>query len=298
MAHTPVLLQAVVTLLDPKPGETFLDGTVGSGGHASALAERLGAKGRLLCLDQDESSLAKAKEALSKVETKTTFHLENFRHVEKVLEAEKVSGVEGILLDLGVHSDQIGPSGRGFSFMHDEPLLMTMKLNPSSSDLTARDVVNDWQEENLAAIIKGFGEERFAESIAKAISIHRREQEIETTGELVEIIRSAVPEWYTHKRLHFATRTFQALRLAVNDELGALKEGLDAGWESLSEGGRFGVISFHSLESRMVKNFFREKKQEGYELLTKHAVQATREEELENPRARSAELRVIKKIKP
>lgn len=297
MAHTPVLLQAVVTLLDPQPGETFLDGTVGSGGHALALAGRLAPGGRLICLDQDESSLTKARETLTKSPVPVSFHLSNFRHLDQVLKAEGVEQVNGILLDLGVHSDQIGASGRGFSFMHDEPLKMTMKLNPTESDLTARDVVNDWQEENLVAIIKGFGEERFAESIAKAISIHRREQPIETTSQLVEIIRSAVPTWYTHKRLHFATRTFQALRLAVNDELGALKAGLEAGWEALGESGRFGVISFHSLESRLVKNFFREKKQEGYLLLTKHAVQASREEELDNPRARSAELRVIKKIK-
>ncbi len=296
MAHTPVLLQAVLETLAPQAGETFLDGTVGSGGHALAIAELLGPTGKLICLDQDESSLTKAKVTLQSAPGSTSFHLANFRHLDKVLAELGLTQVDGILLDLGVHSDQIGPSGRGFSFMHNEPLLMSMKESLSEDDLTAKEIVNNWQEENLEAILKGFGEEGFSAVIAKAIVTARRDKSIETTGELVEIIRSAVPAWYTHKRLHFATRTFQALRLAVNDELGALKEGLVKGWESLAPGGRFGIISFHSLESRLVKNFFREKKREGHELLTKHAIQATREEELVNPRSRSAELRVIKKI--
>ncbi len=296
MAHTPVLLQEVLEILSPQAGEVFLDGTVGSGGHALELSQKLGSTGHLICLDQDQSSLVKAKETLKGVKCKTSFHLANFRHLDKVLAELGLTQVDGILLDLGVHSDQIGPSGRGFSFMHDEPLLMTMKEGPTESDLTAKDVVNSWEEDNLVAILRGFGEETFAPAIAKAIVEARHEKDIETTGELVEIIRGAVPAWYTHKRLHFATRTFQALRLAVNDELGALKEGLTKGWESLAPGGRFGVISFHSLESRLVKNIFIDKKGEGPNLLTKHAIQATREEELSNPRSRSAELRVIKKI--
>jgi len=172
---------------------------------------------------------------------------------------------------------------------------MTMNVRPGPADLSAADIVNTWKEENIIAILWGFGEERFARPIARAIVEARVKRRIKTTGELVRVIERAVPKWYRAKRLHFATRTFQALRLAVNDELGALAAGLAAGWSRLRPGGRFGVISFHSLESRLVKNFFRDRRREGHELLTKHAVKATRAEVLANPRARSAELRVIKK---
>ena len=295
MAHTPVLLQSVLDLVNPQVGETVVDGTVGSGGHALALGEALGSKGHLICLDQDQNSLNQARVNLSPLKCRVDFKLANFRTLPRVLSELGVQKVDAILLDLGVHSDQIGPSGRGFSFLHDEPLLMTMKADPTADDLIAKDIVNTWEEGNLAAIIEGFGEERFAKAIAKAIATARREYPIESTNQLVQIIKKAVPAWYTHKRLHFATRTFQALRLAVNDELGALKAVLPLAWESLAPNGRLAIISFHSLEARLVKNFFRGLKHEGYELLTKHAVKAERAEQLSNPRSRSAELRVIKK---
>ncbi|MDO8183409.1 MAG: 16S rRNA (cytosine(1402)-N(4))-methyltransferase RsmH [bacterium] len=295
MAHTPVLLQSVLDLINPQVGEVVVDGTVGSGGHALALGEAIGLKGRLICLDQDQESLAKARANLASLKCQVDFKLTNFRTLKTVLAELEVKKVAAILLDLGVHSDQLGPSGRGFSFLHDEPLLMTMKADLTPHDLIARDIVNTWEEDNLAAILDGFGEERFAGPIAKAIIIARREYPIESTNQLVQIINKAVPVWYTHKRLHFATRTFQALRLAVNDELPALTEVLPAAWESLAPGGRLAIISFHSLEARLVKNFFRGLKQEGYELLTKHAVKPERAEQLANPRSRSAELRVIKK---
>ncbi len=297
MAHTPVLLQSVLDLINPQAGEVVVDGTVGSGGHALALGAAVGLKGRLICLDQDETSLVKARATLAALKCPVDFKLANFRDLPAVLNELGVKQVDAILLDLGVHSDQIGPSGRGFSFLHDEPLLMTMKASPTIADLTAKDVVNTWAESSLVAILEGFGEERLARPIARAIVSTRSEHPIETTFQLVEIIKQAVPAWYTHKRLHFATRTFQALRLAVNDELGALKAVLPVAWEALAPGGRLAVISFHSLESRVVKNFFRGLKQDGYTLLTKHAVKPEREEELNNPRSRSAELRVIKKEK-
>ena len=211
------------------------------------------------------------------------------------------NGVDGIIFDLGLSSDQLENSGRGFSFMKDEPLLMQMKNsgkeNPSLEDTTAKEVVNTWEEKSLADIIYGYGEERYSRRIAKAIVEARKSGEIKTTFDLVKIIESAVPAVYKRGRLHYATRTFQALRIAVNDELGVLKEGLEKGFNALKKGGRMSVISFHSLEDRITKKFFKElEKEKKAKLINKKPILAGDEELKNNPRSRSAKLRILEKI--
>ncbi|PIZ85308.1 16S rRNA (cytosine(1402)-N(4))-methyltransferase [Candidatus Nomurabacteria bacterium CG_4_10_14_0_2_um_filter_33_9] len=216
---------------------------------------------------------------------------------------------DAIIFDLGLSSDQLENSGRGFSFMKDEPLLMTMKENPSLDDLTAIDIVNSWGEESLVDIIYGYGEERFSRRIAKGIIEARKKNNIKTTFDLVKIIGDSVPSAYKRQRIHFATRTFQALRIAVNDELGALKVGLEKGFEILKKparphdslgaggGGRMSVISFHSLEDRIVKRFFRDKKEKSEAILINKKPIIPKEEEIKNNgRSRSAKLRVLEKI--
>lgn len=296
MPHTPVLLNQVVVGLNPQAGETYLDATIGSGGHALAIAQALGPGGRIIGLDQDPSSLAQAKAALSGVACQVDLAQSNFRELDAALAKLGVGEVNLSLFDLGVHSDQFGPSGRGFSFLHDEPLLMSMG-EESASGLTARDIVNSWAETDLKNVLVGYGEEQFAAAIAAAIVATRRDQPIETTFQLVKVINSAVPKWYQHKKIHPATKTFQALRLAVNDELDALREGLSQAWLKLAPSGRLGVTSFHSLEARIVKEYFKQLTKGGEgELVNKHAIKPAWAETRENPRSRSAQLRIIKKF--
>ncbi len=295
--HIPVLLQTVLGTLDPKSGEIFIDGTVNRGGHARAIGERLGPTGHLIGIDQDEEALKEAKKNLAQLPCRVTLLHGNFRNLDTLLEAEDIPGVNGILLDLGLSSNQLGESGRGFSFQKDEPLQMTFSAVPTEGMLTAQEIVNDWTGEHLVDILKAYGEESFAPQIAKAILAEREKGKIITTSQLVAIIKKAVPFWYTHRRLHFATKTFQALRMTVNDELGALKAGLAASWKKLLPGGRLGVISFHGLEARLVKDFFREQDLAGVgRWKPKKCWKPERVEVLENPRSRSAEWRIIHKI--
>ncbi len=225
-----------------------------------------------------------------------SFYQENFRNIDKVLDEAGVSQVDGILFDLGLSSNQIEESGRGFSFKTEEPLLMTMKKNPQSSDITAHEIVNSWSEESLADIIYGYGEDRFARRIAKAIVMARAVRPIDTAGELAEIVASAVPR-FGFKKINPATKTFQAIRIAVNDELGALKTALPKAFDRLSRGGRMSVISFHSLEDRIVKRYFKEKGDLGQaKIITKKPITPSPEEIAENPRSRSAKLRILEKI--
>lgn len=295
--HIPVLLQEVIDNLDPQGGEIFVDGTINRAGHAKEIALLLGKDGVLIGIDQDEVALAEAKDNLKNVPCKVLFINGNFRNIVRLTKELGVEKVSGIFLDIGFSSNQMELSGRGFSFKTDEPLNMSFSAEVKEDAFTARDMVNDWDENNLADVIYAYGEETFSRKIAKAIVDARKEGEIKTTGQLVEIIKGAVPIWYTKKRIHFATKTFQALRMTVNDELGALKEGLTGAWEILDQGGRLGIISFHSLEARIIKEFMREKKlaKEG-ELVTRRAVKPSRPEVLANPRSRSAQLRVIKKV--
>jgi len=294
--HIPVLLQETIAILDPKPGETMFDGTLGGGGHASRICDLIGNTGRLLACDQDAEAIAVATEKLRGHVCQVNIHRANFRSLDTVCAEEGHVRPDGILLDLGFSSMQIEASGRGFSFLRDEPLLMTLSDMPSDDTLTAKEIVNEWAEESIADVIYGYGEERYARRIAKGIVLAREDKPIETTGELVKIIKESVPWSYATGKIHPATRTFQALRIATNDELGAEEEGIRKGIELLAPGGRMAVISFHSLEDRIVKRTFKEMEEEGVvEILTKKPIVPTDEEIKNNPRARSAKLRGIRK---
>ncbi|MEK7575394.1 MAG: 16S rRNA (cytosine(1402)-N(4))-methyltransferase RsmH [Patescibacteria group bacterium] len=296
MAHTSVLLQEILTGLDIKSNDIFFDGTINGGGHSFAVSEKLGAEGTIIGTDLDGNAIVKAGERLKGAKAKVILKQASFRTIDFVLAYASVPKVNKILLDLGLSSNQFDESGRGFSFQKDEPLLMTFNNKPGESDLTAEGIVNHWDEENIAQIIESYGEDRFAKKIAHAIVFARQRGEIKTTTELVEIIKSALPGKELHKRLHPATKTFQALRITVNDELGALNEGLKKGFEHLTACGRMAVISFHSLEDRAVKNFFKQMaSEEKAVIITKRPLVATEQEIIENPRSRSAKLRIIEK---
>ena len=227
---------------------------------------------------------------------KVVLKKDNFRNLDKTLESIGIEKVNAILLDLGFSSNQMDDSKRGFSFQKNEPLLMTLKDNLNEDDLTAKEIVNEWDEENIADIIYGYGEETFSRVIAKKIIELRKEEPIETTYDLVAVIEKAVPNWYKHKKIHFATKTFQALRIAVNDEIGALKEVLPKTIDALGDTGRVAVISFHSIEDRAVKQFFKSQKDADVgTIITKKPITPKRAEVIKNPRARSAKLRIFEK---
>ncbi len=298
MAHTSVLLQEISESLDPKPGKVFVDATFGGGGHSRYLAQLIGKRGHLIAFDQDASVFSEA--CIRELGQLTTFTpiVENFRHVSKELKRHKVATINGAVFDLGLSSTQLEESGRGFSFQRDEPLTMTFKEKPTPGDVTAAIIVNRWSEENIATILRGFGEERFARAIAKNIVTVRELGPIEKTGQLVEIIREATPLRYQHGRTHFATRTFQALRMAANDELGAIEEGIRGIVPFLTPGARIAVISFHSIEDRLVKQLFRTlvKEEKVLSAVTKKPITPSQSEVKQNPRSRSAKLRVVEKI--
>ncbi len=314
--HRTVLLNETIEgLLAPqKAGNEdllVLDCTFGGGGHSREILSRY-PKVKIIALDQDNSAWEKAKEKFQGLEDRIIFVNTNFKKLDHLENFEKA---DAIIFDLGLSSDQLENSGRGFSFLKDEPLLMTLKENPQAEDITAKEVVNNWEEKNLADIIYGYGEERYARRIAKAIVEARKEKEIQTTFDLVKIIEGAVPArfagasakraGYRRERIHPATRTFQALRIAVNDELGVLKDGLEKGFEKLKAGGRMAVISFHSLEDRIAKKFFSAKggsasggrENRTANIITKKPITASLEELKNNPRSRSAKLRILEKIK-
>jgi len=294
--HKTVLLNETIEGLNLQNNSKslVLDCTFGGGGHSLQILKKY-PDVKIIAIDQDKSVFEKAKSKFKGLEKRIDFKNRNF----KDLDTEQK--VDGIIFDLGLSSDQLENSGRGFSFMKDEPLFMTMKENPRPEDVTAYDIVNTWEEKNLADIIYGYGEERFSRRIARAIVDARQKAEIKTTFELVKIISDAVPAAYRRghakgraSRLHFATRTFQALRIAVNDELGALQTGLEKGFEVLKNGGRMAVISFHSLEDRIVKRFYQNKaKEKKVILINKKPITASEEEIKNNPRARSAKLRIL-----
>ncbi len=289
--HIPVLLHEVVEALSVHSGETFLDGTVGSGGHTIAVAQAAGGPITIVGLDEDEDALARAKKRLEEADIRATLLQKNFRHLDAALAEVRASAPDAILMDLGVSTDELLASGRGFSFNKDEPLLMLFRKNPES-DMTARRVVNEWSEENLALILEGFGGERYAKRIARAIVGARERASIETSKALGDIVSSVISR---SGRTHPATKTFQAIRMAVNDELPALEEGLHKALAALRPGGRFAVISFHSGEDRIVKHFFKEAEKNGKGTTGKKPIVPSREEMLNNPRARSAKLRVFVK---
>lgn len=303
MSHESVLLQESIDGLDLKEGDIYLDATTGSGGHMEEVWKRMKNKVILCGIDADEMSIAIAKEKLELSGAKPLLTVLNFRDIDKAPEILGVNRPTKILFDLGWSSDQFEPSEggkeRGFSFKRDEPLIMTFKAEIREEDTTAYDVVNRWNEESLADVIYGYGEERYARRIAKRIVEAREKNTIKTSLELAEIIKSAVPIFYRFGRIHPATRTFQAIRIAVNDELRALEEGLEKGFGILESGGRMAVISFHSLEDRIVKRFFKSKEESGEgdypEEGGKKPIAPSDEEVERNPRSRSAKLRILQK---
>jgi len=297
MVHETVLLKETVDGLNLKEGNVVFDGTLGGGGHSAYVAEKFGSKVKIIAVDRDSDALKRAEARLKSVNANYSLGLSDYRNIDQVLDKQKIEKVQGIILDLGLSSNQLDESGRGFSFKNDEPLLMTFASPLENPVVTAKTVVNDWGEETLADIIYGYADERYAKRIAKKIIENREEKEIRTTGELVEIIKQAVPVAYRRGKIHFATKTFQAIRMAVNDELGALQEGLRKGFEKLCNKGRLAVISFHSGEDRIVKNYFRDQvKNKNAVLINKKPIIATEEEIIKNPRSRSAKLRIIEKI--
>ena len=273
--HKSVMVEEVLAALAPKAGEVVVDATYGAGGHSAALKKA--AKIKLIALDADP--------AAGVIEA-------NFGDLKKVLGAQKV---DKVLFDLGWNRRQL-QSGRGFSFMRDEPLNMSYAASPRSG-FTAREALNEWSEETLADVLFGYGEERYARRIAKAVVERRKVQPFATTHELVEAVSDAVPAAYRRGRINPATKTFQALRIAVNDELGALKSGLAAAWEVLLPGGRIAVITFHSIEDRIVKRYFAAlAKEESAKLLYKKPLAPSAAEIKSTPASRSAKLRAIEKI--
>lgn len=287
--HIPVLQKEVIDYLAPKPNENFIDGTIGGGGHALAILEKNGPKGKVLGIDEDA-------EMTKNIEThkRLTLVCDNFANLKEIAAKEKFSAVAGILLDLGFSSWHLEESGRGFSFQKQEPL--DMRYN-SENQLTAEKIVNFWSAPELEKILTEYGQERFAKEIAREIISSRQASPIQNTFQLARIIKKATPAWYWRQRIHPATKTFQALRIAVNDELNSLIKVLPGALEILKKGGRLVVISFHSLEDAIIKSFFKEKAKENLiDILTKKPVTASFQELKANPRSRSAKLRAAIKL--
>ncbi len=292
--HKTVLLQETIDGLDIKTGYTIVDCTLNNGGHTIEILKRFGSNVNVIGIDADQSAIDRAEKRIGKRENFLTA-CDNFRNLDSVLASFGQDKVAGFIFDLGLSSDQLESSGRGFTFQKDEQLSMTFGL--AGGEVNAKQIVNDWGEDTIATILSGYGEESFAPKIAKAIVHARKQKMIETTFELVVIIKSAVPIWYQKRKTHPATKTFQALRMAVNDEVSALEEALEKSFKHLKADGRIAIISFHSIEDRIVKKFFREKAKSGEgKLITKKPIVSTREEISENPRSRSAKLRIIEKL--
>ncbi len=295
MSHTSVLLHESIDGLDIHDGDVFVDGTLGDGGHTAEALARFKNKITVVGIDRDQESIDRVSKKLENESDKIFLKQGNFRNVDSILASLGFQNAHRFLFDIGMSSRQIEESGRGFSFKKDEPLVMTFEKDQTGL-ITARDVVNEWEEENLTQIIRGFGEERFASRIARGIVEARKSKPIDTTGDLVEIIMKFTPFYYHHGKIHPATRTFQAIRIAVNDELEAIRDGLKAAWKVLSPKGRIAVISFHSLEDRIVKHYFNElKNAELATAITKKPLTASEAEIESNPRSRSAKLRIIEK---
>lgn len=278
-------------MLALRPEATVIDATLGGAGHTRYLAEQLGPHGHIYAFDADSEAIQRAR-AIREEDTRIYLIHANFRALRERLQEEGVSQIDAALFDLGWSGYQLA-AGRGFSFLSEEALSMAYDTDQA---LNAAVIVNTWEEQSLIDIIRGWGEERYAPRIARAIVEAREKRKIETAKELADIIKAAVPVAYRFGRIHPATKTFQALRIAVNDELGALVEGLKAAWDMLAPGGRISVITFHSIEDRIVKRQFREWEDAGSgERITKKPVTPSPEEIQENPRSRSAKLRVIQK---
>ncbi|MEW9123710.1 MAG: 16S rRNA (cytosine(1402)-N(4))-methyltransferase RsmH [Thermotaleaceae bacterium] len=307
--HVTVLLNETVAYLNIKPNGIYVDGTLGGAGHASKVCESLEKNGLFIGIDQDNQALAVSKERLSKYEVRQLFAHNNFSNIKAVMQELQIDGMDGMVLDLGVSSYQLDEGSRGFSYMQDAPLDMRMDMR---HDFSAKDVVNEYEEELLAQIISNYGEEKWAKRIAKFIVDGRRQKTIETTGELVEIIKAAVPAAARRDGPHPAKRTFQAIRIEVNGELEILEKTIRDITNLLHKGGRLCIITFHSLEDRIVKNVFKDLARAckcppeypictcggkaDLKILTKKPILPSDDEVINNPRSRSAKLRVAEKL--
>ncbi len=307
-SHKSVLLWECIDALNIRPNGIYLDGTLGGGGHSLEICRHL-TTGRLIGVDRDEAALEAARKRLSRHARKVTLVHDNFENIALILDSLNLDKIDGMLFDLGVSSPQLDDGSRGFSYMTDAPLDMRMDRG---SSLTAYDIVNNYPKDELRRILYEYGEERYAPQIAAAIERVRSDRPIETTLELVDIIKSAMPERALREKQHPAKRSFQAIRIAVNDELGAVSRMMRASIDHLNPGGRLCVITFHSLEDRIVKNAMAEAakgctcppsfpvcvcgRTPKVQVLTKKPIIATMEEVRENPRARSAKLRVAVKL--
>lgn len=309
--HITVLLNEAVDGLNIKPDGTYVDCTLGGGGHSGLILSKLSGNGKLYSFDQDITAINFNKDKFKEENElgKINFIKSNFRNISEELNKRNISGVDGILYDLGVSSPQFDNADRGFSYNYDAPLDMRMD---QSQSLTARDVVNDWSYEQLVRIFFRYGEEKFAKSIARRIEKVRQQTPIETTGQLVDLIKEAIPAKARRKGGHPAKKTFQAIRIAVNDELGALEESLEQALDLLNPGGRISVITFQSLEDRLVKVMFKQKtnlpelppglpvipdsQKVEYKLITRKPIVPSEDEITHNNRAHSAKLRIIEKL--
>lgn len=295
--HIPVLLYESIEGLNIKAGGVYVDCTTNRGGHSFLIAKALGQDGTLICIDLDQEALAEAREMLEKMKDVPKIHFicSNFRHIASILADLKISHVDGILADLGISSQELDESGRGFSFSKDEPLLMTFKSTPEEDETTAYDIVNFWSESTIADILYGFADERYSRRIARAIVKARSMEPIKTTFQLVDIIGSAVPSIYKHRKTHYATKTFQALRMATNDELGSINDLLAALPEVLASNGRGVFITFHSTEDRIVKHGLKAH-DDKFRIINKKPIVPSSDELQANHRARSAQLRIVERV--
>lgn len=307
--HRPVLLHECIEALAIRPDGIYLDGTLGRGGHSEEIAKRLSDKGRLLCIDRDRQALEEAGRRLAPWADRITFLHGNFADLDALMDRAGVAAADGMLFDLGVSSPQLDDPERGFSYMHDAPLDMRMDRDDA---LTAWTVVNQWPREEIRRVLSQYGEERYAGPIAAAIDKARQKAPIETTGQLVEVIRGALPAAALREKQHPAKRSFQGIRIAVNDELASVSRMLQAAIPRLNPGGRLAVISFHSLEDRIVKSELAAAakgctcppefpvcvcgKTPQVKLVTRKPILPGEDELEENPRARSAKLRVAEKV--
>ena len=307
--HRTVLLDRTIEYLEVVLDGVYVDCTLGGGGHSLEILKKLGERGRLIGIDRDQNAIRAAGERLASFSDKVVLIHGNFRDIKKIVHGIGIEAVDGVVMDLGVSSHQLDQQERGFSYMQDAPLDMRMDRQQS---LTAMEVVNTYSEADLARVISGYGEERWARRIAAFIVCERERRPIETTGQLVDIIKAAIPASARRKGPHPAKRTFQALRIEVNDELGILERAVKDGVDLLNSGGRICVITFHSLEDRKIKNVFKELenpctcppkapacicgKKPVIRVVTRKPVVPDKEEIQQNPRARSAGLRVAEKL--
>ncbi|MCX6724443.1 MAG: 16S rRNA (cytosine(1402)-N(4))-methyltransferase RsmH [Candidatus Staskawiczbacteria bacterium] len=295
MIHTAVLKKEVLEYLDPKPNENFVDCTIGEGGHSEDILSKNGPNGKLLGIDLDPQQIVASQWLNVQFKDRIILTNDSYTNITEIVERKNLGQVNGVLLDLGMSSAQLEGTHKGFSFKVDQGL--DMRYNDETGYLTAEKIVNEWPEEKIEEILTNYGEEKFSRKIAKNIVEQRKLGRIKTTFQLIETIKDATPSAYWRGKIHYATRTFQALRIAVNDELESIKRVLPQAVSLLAPEGRLAVISFHSLEDRIVKNFFAsESKKKTLRILNKKPITASRDELGKNPRSRSAKLRVAIKI--